>query len=163
MHVDLRPVAEADSVERFVVLCARKSEPWGTGHSFVVWVTHDLRTNETRSQGFGFYPGANRVLVKLAGGKGRVLDESNIDASIKAGLLTHRLILQVNRAQFESAWSAKQDWERAEHHYHLVGRNCTHFSHRIGTSLGLDAPQPTAGERPPLYFERLMQFCRQLP
>lgn len=162
LHVDLCPASERTPIERFVVLCARKSEPWGTGHSFVVWVTHDLRTNQTDSKGYGFYPGAQRVLVKLAGGKGQLLDESSNHASIKPGLLTHRLIFRVDKERFDSSWSAKQQWHEATPNYNLLGRNCTHFTHRVGTSLGLDAPKPNTGERPPFYFDRLTQFCRDL-
>lgn len=163
MQVDLRATPQPETVERFVVLCARKSEPWGTGHSFVVWVTHDPTTNRTDSKGYGFYPGAQRVLIKLAGGKGQLLDESNNEASIKTDLLTHRLIFRVDKQRFDSSWSAKQQWEEAQPSYKLLGRNCTHFAHRVGASLGLDPPKPITGERPPFYFDRLMQFCRELP
>lgn len=162
MQVDLRETPRPDPIQRYVILCARKSEPWGTGHSFVVWVTHDLRTHQTDSKGFGFYPGAQRVLVKLAGGKGQLLDESSSEASTKADLLTHRLIFLVDKGRFDSSWSAKQHWEESRPHYNLFGRNCTHFAHSVGASLGLDPPRPITGERPPFYFERLMQFCRDL-
>jgi len=163
MQVYLRDAADAEPIQRYVVLCARKSEPWGTGHSYVVWVTHDLRTNRTEAKGYGFYPGEQRVLVKLAGGKGKVIDESQNQASIKAGLLTHRLIFQVDAARFDRSWAAKESWEASTPNYNLLGKNCTHFTHRVGTSLGLAPPKPTIGERPPFYFERLMQFCRELP
>ena len=162
LQVDLCESLEPTPVQHYVILCARRSEPWGTGHSFVVWLTHDLRTNQTASKGYGFYPGAQRVLVKLAGGKGRLLDESSNDASIKPGLLTHRLIFHVDKEQFDSSWSAKEAWHDAQPNYNLFARNCTHFTHRVGASLGLDPPKPTTGERPPFYFERLVQFCRQL-
>jgi len=163
VYVDLRAVPRPEPIQRFVVLCARKSEPWGTGHSFVVWVTHDVRTNQTESWAFGFYPGAQRVLVNLAGGKGQLLDESDNHASIKPGLLTHRLIFRVDKEHFDSSWSAKQQWQEARPHYNLIARNCTHFAHRVGSSLGLEPPKPNAGERPPSYFDRLTRFCRELP
>jgi hypothetical protein len=111
--------------------------------------------------GFGFYPGAQRVLVKLAGGKGQLLDESGNHASIKPGLLTHRLIFRVDKKLFESSWSAKQRWEEQRPNYNLIARNCTHFAHDVGTSLGLNPPKPKTGERPPSYFDRLMQFYRR--
>lgn len=163
MHVDLRATPQAEPIQRFVVLCARKSDPWGTGHSFVVWVTHDLNTNRTNSKGYGFYPGAQRVLVKLAGGKGQLLDESSSHASVKTGLLTHRLIFRVDKEHFDSSWSTKEEWEKAQPSYNLFARNCTHFAHRVGASLGFDPPKPITGERPPLYFERLVHFCREIP
>lgn len=163
LQVDLRENPRPEPIQRFVVLCARKSEPWGTGHSFVVWVTHDQNTNQTDSKGYGFYPGAQRVLVKLAGGKGQLLDESSNLASIKTGLLTHRLIFLVDKKDFDSSWSAKEQWEQRQPNYNLFGRNCTHFTHRVGASLGLDPPKPIAGERPPLYFDRLVQFYRDQP
>ncbi|HJN08614.1 MAG TPA: hypothetical protein QF564_07965 [Pirellulaceae bacterium] len=102
-------------------------------------------------------------MVKLAGGKGQLLDESSNQASIKPGLLTHRLIFRVDKELFDSSWSAKQQWQEAQPHYNLFARNCTHFAHSVGTSLGLDPPKPNTGERPPFYFERLMRFCRELP
>lgn len=163
MQVDLRATPRPEPIQRYVVLCARKSEPWGTGHSFVVWITHDHYANQTDSKGFGFYPGAQRVLVRLAGGKGQLLDESSNQASIKPGLLTHRLVFRVDKELFDSSWSAKQQWQEAQPHYNLFARNCTHFAHSVGTSLGLDPPKPNTGERPPFYFERLMRFCRELP
>jgi len=162
MQVDLRAEHRPEPIQRYVVLCARKSESWGTGHSFVVWVTHDWQTNTTESKGYGFYPGAQRVLIKLAGGKGQLVDESSSLASVNSGLLTHRLIFLVDKERFESSWSAKEQWEEAQPNYNLFARNCTHFAHRVGVSLGLDPPKPITGERPPLYFDRLTQFCSEL-
>jgi hypothetical protein len=163
MHVDLRANPRPEPIQRYVVLCARKSDPWGTGHSFVVWVTHDVRTNQTESRGFGFYPGAQRVLVNLAGGKGKLLDESSNHASIQPGLLTHRLIFRVDKRHFDSSWTAKQRWQEDRPNYNLFGRNCTHFAYHVGASLEVNPPKPNTGERPPSYFDRLMQYCRKLP
>ena len=127
-----------ESSDYYVVICARESEPWGTGHTFVVWVQQDKQTGEIHSQGFGFYPEVEKVIVRLFTGDGAVRDESTKSASVKPWLLTHRLIVHVDRREFEA------------------GRNCTHFGHDVARAIGLDAPDPEFGERPALYVGRLM-------
>ena len=145
-----------ESSDYYVVICARESEPWGTGHTFVVWVQQDKQTGEIHSQGFGFYPEVEKVIVRLFTGDGAVRDESTKSASVKPWLLTHRLIVHVDRREFEAGLSVKQHWIGSRVEYHLLNRNCTHFGHDVARAIGLNAPDPEFGERPALYVGRLM-------
>ncbi|MCA9142202.1 MAG: hypothetical protein KDB05_05425 [Planctomycetales bacterium] len=138
------------------MICARESEPWGTGHTFVVWVQQDKQSGQVHSQGFGFYPKIEKVIVRLFTGDGAVRDESTKSASIKPWLLTHRLIVQVDRAQFEEGLNVKDRWLGSGIDYHLLNRNCTHFGHAVMTAIQLGAPEPEFGERPATYLARLM-------
>jgi|CXWL01.1.fsa_nt_gi hypothetical protein len=154
-RVDIRR-ERPEPIDYFVVICARESEPWGTGHTFVVWVQQDRRTGEVFSQGFGFYPEVEKVVVRLFTGDGAVRDESTKSASIKPWLLTHRLIVQVDRAAFEAGLKAKDQWVGSGIDYHLLNRNCTHFAYDIMQTIQLGAPHPELGERPSAYVGRLM-------
>lgn len=145
-------------IDYYVVICARESEPWGTGHTFVVWVQQDKQTGQIQSQGFGFYPEIEKVIIRLFTGDGAVRDESTKAASIKPSLLTHRLIVRVDRDQFENGLKVKDGWVGSGVDYHLLNRNCTHFGHAIMTAIQLNAPPPEFGERPATYLSRLMNL-----
>lgn len=154
-YIDLRREGP-QPIDYYVVICARESEPWGTGHTFVVWVQQDQRTDEVHSQGFGFYPAVEKVVVRLFTGDGAVRDESTKSASIKPWLLTHRLIVQVDRDAFEAGLNVKERWVGSGIDYHLLKRNCTHFAHDVMQAIQLGSPKPELGERPSFYVGRLM-------
>lgn len=154
-RVDLR-TGIPEPVDYYVVICARESEPWGTGHTFVVWIQQDKETGAVHSQGFGFYPEVEKVIVRLFTGDGAVRDESTKSASVKPWLLTHRLIVQVDRRDFEAALAGKERWVGSGVDYHLLNRNCTHFAYDVMNAIKLGAPPPTLGERPAVYLGRLM-------
>lgn len=154
-RVDLRSgIPEPNNY--YIVLCARQSEPWGTGHTFVVWVRQDQETGEIHSQGFGFYPEVEKVIVRLFTGDGAVRDESTRSASVKPWLLTHRLVVQVDRSAFEAGLNVKERWVGSGVDYHLLKRNCTHFAYDVMKAIQLGAPAPELGERPSAYLGRLM-------
>ena len=154
-RIDIRSKGP-EPIDYFVVICARESEPWGTGHTFVVWIQRDRRTGEAHSQGFGFYPAVEKVVTRLFTGDGAVHDESTRSASIKPWLLTHRLIVQVDREAFEAGLKLKEQWVGSGIDYHLLNRNCTHFAYGVMQAIQLGAPAPEIGERPALYVSRLM-------
>ncbi|MDA1053353.1 MAG: hypothetical protein O3C40_23130 [Planctomycetota bacterium] len=154
-RIDLRREGP-EPIDYYVVICARESEPWGSGHTFVVWVQQDRRTGETHSQGFGFYPEVEKVIVRLFTGDGAVRDESTKSASIKPRLLTHRLIVRVDRDAFEAGLNVKEQWVESGVDYQLFRRNCTHFAHDVMRAIELGAPKPELGERPSSYVGRLM-------
>ncbi len=156
-RVDLRSGTPEPS-NFYVVICARESEPWGTGHTFVVWVQQDKVTGAVCSQGFGFYPEVEKVIVRLFTGDGAVRDESKRSASIKPWLLTHRLIVQVDRREFEAGLDVKERWVGSGVNYHLLNRNCTHFASDVMKAIKLGAPAPDFGERPSSYLGRLMKL-----
>ncbi|MBC8356487.1 MAG: hypothetical protein H8E66_31285 [Planctomycetes bacterium] len=154
-RVDLRS-GLPEPIDYFVVICARESEPWGTGHTFVVWLQQDKRTGLVHSQGFGFYPEIEKVVVRLFTGDGAVRNEATKSASIKPWLLTHRLIVQVDRDTFRAGLGVKDRWLESGVDYHLLNRNCTHFAHDVMKAIELGAPEPEFGERPATYLSRLM-------
>jgi hypothetical protein len=121
-------------------------------------VQQDKQTGQVHSQGFGFYPEVEKVIVRLFTGNGAVRDESTKSASIKPWLLTHRLIVQVDREQFEEGLNVKDSWLGSGIDYHLLNRNCTHFGHAVMTAIQLGAPKPQFGERPATYLDRLMSL-----
>ncbi|HUG71191.1 MAG TPA: hypothetical protein VMM76_25805 [Pirellulaceae bacterium] len=154
-RVDLRGRVSEPS-NYYVVICARESERWGSGHTFVVWVQQNTETGESHSQGFGFYPEVEKVVTRLFRGNGALRDESGKSASIKPELLTHRLIVQVDRRDFEAGLDVKERWMGSGGAYHLIRRNCTHFAYEVMQAIGLGASEPRLGERPSLYVARLM-------
>lgn len=154
-RVDIRTEPPGPT-DYFVVICARESEPWGTGHTFVVWVQQDKVTGRVHSQGFGFYPEIEKVIVRLFTGDGIVHDESTKSSSVKPWLLTHRLIVHVDQSQFEAGLRAKNEWVGSGIDYHLFENNCTHFAHDMMRAIQLGAPAPAFGERPATYLTRLM-------
>ncbi len=153
----------SDPVQYHVVLCARESPGGGSGHAFVVWIEHDPRSGRTQSTGYGFYPGYDRVVVRLFVGKGRLVDETTKAASTDPALLTHRLIVSVDRETFLSTKAVKEKWEQTEYSFNLLGHNCNHFAHDVAREIGLTAPIPNRMERPPQYLGRLMDSLTQPP
>jgi len=147
-----------DPIEYYVVLCARESDPWGAGHTFVVLIRKDKQRGKVNSTGFGFYPNADRVIVNLFVGRGKFSYESTRAASVEPRLLTHRLIFQVDHEAFEAAMATRDQWRSAGYDYNLLSRNCAHFGRAVCRALGLDVPPPNFGERPPQYVERLMSY-----
>lgn len=150
-----------DDHRYYVVLCARKSEPWGTGHAFVVWAkqTPDGRVFDASAQ--GFYPDERPALVRFFGIRGEIVDESTNDSSVKSSLLTHRLVCQVDRPTFLQSQSAATKWNDEEPNYRLFARNCKHFTYEIARAIGLDAPEPRVAERPPTYISRLIDAASE--
>ena len=151
--VDLRNQDVADDF--YVILCARKSPSSGTGHAFIVWAQRD--EGSSRSMAYGFYPGMERVLIRLWMGKGRMVDEHTKQASTNPDLLTHRLIVRVDRETFLKSVAVKEEWERSGYGFNLISRNCLHFSREVGVSLGLNPPPPKIGERASGYLGRVIQ------
>lgn len=154
-QVDLSHAA-TEPVEYYVVLCARESRPWGTGHAFVVWVKRDRRTGAVDSRGFGFYPQAQRIVVQLFARNGAVHDESTMSESMEPSSLTHRLIMRLDRDTFEASWNVKERWTGSNGSYHLLNRNCTHFTSDVMRAIRPGIPAPAIGERPAAYVGRLM-------
>ncbi len=145
-----------DDHRYYVVLCARRSEPWGAGHAFVVWAKHTGDGEVLDASGLGFYPNTKPRVVRFFGSRGEVVDESTNDASVKPTLLTHRLVCQVDRQTFIRSRSAVTEWNDASPDYHLFACNCKHFAYEIARSIGLEAPKPRIAERPPVYINRLI-------
>ena len=160
-RVDLRPPEAEDAHAFYVVLCARKSDGLGTGHTFVVWAETDRRGRVLNLMPQGFYPERERALSHVMGGRGAVVDESTRSASMSQDLLTHRLVCRVDRATYIRAWNANYCWCAAGYDYHILDRNCTHYTEKIAHSLGLAPPVPERGERPPTYLDRLIQQVRR--
>jgi hypothetical protein len=150
----------SDHVQYHVVLCARESGSGGSGHAFVVWIEHDQRSGRTQSAGYGFYPGYDRVVTRLFMGKGRIVDETTKAASTDPALLTHRLIVSVDRETFLASKEVKEKWEQSEYNFNLLGHNCNHFAYDVARDIGLAAPTPNRAERPPQFIGRLMDSLR---
>lgn len=146
--------------ECYVIFCSRKSDPRGTGHSLVVWVERDPGGGPPRSQGFGFYPGADRVMLRLFWGTGLLTDEAQKAPSCRRELVTHRLVVRVDRATYDRALAVRDDWLAVPRDYHLVNHNCIHFAYAVARAVFDDPPSPDAGERPPQYIGRLMKLDR---
>lgn len=163
-HVDLRGGTEAVGAPShharryFVVICARKSERLGTGHSFVVWIEQDGSGRTTHSHSWGFYPTEDRVLLHLTGGVGNVSDEATRRPSTQTELLTHRLVIEVDGPTYLRSQGISHRWRKQPRHYNLLARNCTHFAHDVAQSTGLDAPHPRFAEPPHHYLTRLIEL-----
>jgi len=145
-----------DDHRYYVVLCARKSEPWGPGHAFVVWLEQAADGKILDATGLGFYPSEQPRIIRFFGIRGEIVDEWTKDASVKPELLTHRLVCQVDRPTLLRSKSAVIQWQRAEHNYRLFACNCKHFAYEVARSVGLNPPKPSVAERPPTYLKRLI-------
>ena len=142
--------------DHFLVFCARNSEPWGTGHAFVVWIKQDRRTGAVDSAAYGYYPGMEKVILRLFTGAGIVVNETTKPVSIDPALLTHRFVVRVDREVYLKSMAQVEQWRDTSPNYNLLRRNCTHFAYDIGRSIGLDAPKPEVGEGPNSYLERVI-------
>lgn len=146
-----------DDHRYYVMLCARKSEPWGPGHAFVIWLEQTADGQILDATGLGFYPSARPLIVRFFGIRGEIVDESTKEASVKPALLTHRLVCQVDRPMLLRSQSAAMEWHEAEHNYRLLARNCKHFACEIACAIGLKPPKPRVAECPPAYINRLIE------
>lgn len=159
-RVDLRQNKDEQNAY-YVMFCARKSQPWGPGHAFVVWIETEDQEHVVQIGGFGFYPEADEGLVRFFNGPGALVDESTKAASTNSGLITHRLVCRVDRATFARSLKVKRRWSATRHTYHILQRNCTHFAHEVAGSITLASPLPMRGERPPTYLGRMIGTARQ--
>lgn len=157
IHKDLRQ--DETPSEYYIVFCARKSDPRGTGHSLVVWVEQDPSSGPT-SAGYGFYPGADRVILRLFWGPGVLSDEATKPPSCRRELVTHRLVVRVDRATYDRALAVRNEWLTHRRDYHLFQHNCTHFAHAVARTVFDKPPEPARGERPSGYISRLMELTR---
>ncbi|MEM9753950.1 MAG: hypothetical protein AAF916_11290 [Planctomycetota bacterium] len=122
--IDRRTYSEEN--QYYLVFCARHGVP---GHAFVIWGKEDYENNLSSQRAFGMYPKDKKLRVGAV--PGGVVEEATPRSDT-------RLIVRVNREQFEGAASIRSAWAGKD--YKLVESDCVTFTSEAAISIGLDVP-----------------------
>lgn len=138
----------------FVVLCARphglspKKDPDAAptdekkktvGHAWVVWGVEDAKKKESRyDASFGFYPVKGEKVTGFNTVPGELVDQLNKPRKDDDYLrVTHRLIVVVDKTEYEKALAVADKWKKEKPEYKLFSKSCKTFTNDVAKSLGL--------------------------
>jgi hypothetical protein len=135
---------------------------WKPGHVYVTFVEHNTAGVLHSRGSFGMYPtftlvGAGSLLFgPLPGGlKDEIFQKSMRKAS-------QRLIVRVDRGQFERAWLVQKDWAETRV-YRLVTHDCVTFMSEVAKVIGLDSPTRLRSILPFNFVEELIKRNKPNP
>jgi hypothetical protein len=156
---DLR-TAKDEGGTCFLVFCARESPNVSgkPGHAYVVWGEESERAQMSIASSFGFYSRDGKL--RLGDVPSELKDEAKASAASKSSLLTHRLIVKVDRETFQSTQKLISEWKTND--YNLLERNCVHFTHAVAKAAGLNPPEPPKIPRPSAYFKALFEAEKRM-
>ncbi len=135
---------------------------WKPGHVYVTYVEQNSAGVLHSRGSFGMYPsftlvGAGSLFFgPLPGGlKDEIFQKSMKKAS-------RRLIVRVDRGQFERAWLVQKDWAETSV-YRLVTHDCVTFMSEVATVIGLDSPTRLRSILPFDFVEELIKRNKPNP
>jgi hypothetical protein len=142
---DIRRDRKADGL--YVVFCARDS-PGTTGfpgHSYVVLQRDDADKKACVIEAFGFQPAneGDKGIVKAVPG---IVVEPYLKDYKKPLPGACRLILRVDRSQYDAVVAVRQKW--TDHEYTLTGSNCIDFADDAAKAPNLSRPRRSPTQRP---------------
>lgn len=151
---DIRRDSEADGL--YVVFCARES-PNVTGfpgHAYVVLGRDDEINKLCVIDAFGFQPAneGDSGIVKAVPGNVVEPYVKDYDKPLPG---VCRLILKVDRSQYDSVDAIRKKWSDRE--YRLSGPNCIDFVDDAAKALNLSRPYRSVTQRPHSYVHRLTE------
>jgi hypothetical protein len=156
-QVDLRNATDAKG-KYFLVFCSRESPDITIpGHAFVVWAEENEEKMMSIASAYGFYP-ADGNKPRFGDVPASIKNEATVDASTKSDLLTHRLIVQVNKDKYDAALAVMEDWKDKK--YNLLAQNCVDFTHAVAVAAGVKAPRPEKVAIPSRYFKAMFDDQR---
>ena len=142
--LDKTTVLDSSGDKYFVVFCSRDSDNVTTlpGHAFVVWGKESSASATSQIDAeFGFYPAEGANPLNVAFGHdvpGDLKNEAMQPASYTSGLLTSRLIVQVDNGPYNASKGEMTTWSTSD--YNLYKQNCISFAAAIASDLGLTVP-----------------------
>jgi hypothetical protein len=157
--LDLRNATDANG-NYYVVFCARHSSDEANlpGHAFVVWGKEDSENQMSSAKAFGFYPADGEKKKMIFGNvKGELANEATKKPN-QQSLLTHRLIVQVNKQKWLDSQKEVATWRTED--YNLFSNNCTHFAYAVAADVGLDIAKPGT-EFPSHFLVRLIEEAKK--
>lgn len=167
-EADLRDATAADGNEYFVVLCARPMEvtltksPLTLGHTWGVWAKHDEQAKASViDMIYGFWPEGGKKLL-IAPAPGQILKEATKPAlQADHNRMSHRVILKVNKTQYDRSLKVADNWTKAKAKYDLTFMNCTHYIADVASSLDINV-QVNAAEKPTAYIDRIIDALKAM-
>jgi len=143
-EVDRRNASEKNSY--FVVFCSRGRSP--TGHAFVTQGIDDSSAQQCKANAFGFYPlNGKGVLGPVPG---RIAEEALSTPT------TDRLIVRVNKAQYDNVAKIRKRWETQQ--YRVIERDCVAFISEVAKDLGLKLPDRDAALLPQEFVRKMLEI-----
>jgi hypothetical protein len=140
----------------YAVFCARNS-PGVTGfpgHAYVVLGRDDEDQRLCAIAAFGFQPAdeEDRGIVKAVPGEVAEPYVKDYDKPLPG---VCRLILKVDRSQFDAVDAVRKKWSDRE--YRLSGPNCIDFADDAAKALNLARPKRSRTQRPHSYIHQLTE------
>ena len=140
----------------FIVFCARESPGLNgfPGHAYVIKAQDDPIKQVCSIAAFGFQPanpGDHGIVSSVPG----AVVEPYVKDYDKPLPGVCRLVLQVDRAQFDAVERIRNHW--SERQYRLTGANCIDFADDTAKALELTRPDRSVIQRPHAYIRKLME------
>lgn len=150
--IDGRITEDSEASKYFIVFCARKSDNPASkpGHAFVVWGKEDATAGMSSQISFGFYPKDGSAAEAILGKDvpGQILNEAT--KPIASSLLTSRIIIQVNKVNFDLSQRQIQKWSTGD--YNLYANNCISFARSVAEDIGILGASSDVSQFPADYF-----------
>lgn len=144
---DLRAKGSTSSLS--VVLAARSGVP---GHAMVILGKEDEKQMISSIEAFGFYPiDATKAVFGRVPGK--IADELATAKGI--GGLTSRLILKVDKADFDKVEGIRARWA-SKKDYKVLESDCVSFVTEVADALKLKTPKRDDAKLPVSFLEKLV-------
>jgi hypothetical protein len=147
--VDKRTKTDADGNKYFLVFVARSG---GVGHAYSVWGVEDSRRRQSVASGFGFYPNSTFSAVFFGFVPGSLRNEA---LNPKSNLITHRLIVLVNKQEYLDSQKAQKTWATSD--YNKFEQNCIDFTRDVAKRINLKVPAKARGDLPSEYLVKLFK------
>jgi hypothetical protein len=140
----------------YVVFCARDSPGAARfpGHAYIVLGRDDDDKQLCAIEAFGFQPAneGDKGIVKAVPGD---VVEPYVKDYKKPLPGVCRLILKVDRSQYDAVDAVRRKWTDRE--YSLTGSNCIDFADDAAKALELSRPRRSRTQRPHSYIRRLAE------
>lgn len=152
--LDARYRSTDDGSKYFIVVAARRPDlPSPSGHAFIVWGKEDAAAKMSSQSAFGFYPkhGLDSDVILGDNVPGDLVAESL--ESTNHQRISGRLIVQVDRADYEKALARIAPWKTDD--YNLYAQNCISFAKDIAETIGLQGTDIQVDQLPANFFTAL--------
>lgn len=154
--LDARFRPDDKSGRYFIVIAARRPDlPSPSGHAFIVWGREDSSAQMSSQVKFGFYPkeGVDMQTVLGSDVPGDIVAESLESTNYQR--ISGRLIVQVNKEDYENAQSRIAVWKTSD--YNLYSKNCISFAKDVASTIGLRGADIPVDQLPANFFTAMVQ------
>jgi hypothetical protein len=154
--LDARFRPSEDSGNYFIVVATRRPDlPSPSGHAFIVWGKEDSSAQLSSQVTFGFYPkdGIDAQTILGSDVPGDIVAESL--ESTNHQRISGRLIVQVNKEDFETAQARIAAWKTSD--YNLYAKNCISFAKDVSSTIGLLGTDIPVDQIPANFFTAMIK------